>query len=150
MGTHPIFETDFDCLTDRPLQSRMSNPSDKMSKLNINAMSFVPGQNFNAPAFVPGGAPVAAAPKVAEVPPPAEPVEVAQDEEDRDKEDEVEVIQKVEEKVEDKPKVEEKQEKVEEAKVEEKVEVEPEAEPAEDEEIELDFVNIVFIGHVDA
>ena len=72
-----------------------------------------------------------AAPKVAEVPPPAEPVEVAQDEEDWDKEDEVEVIQKVEEKVEDKPKVEEKQEKVEEAKVEEKVEVEPEAEPAE-------------------
>ena len=38
-----------------------------------------------------------AAPKVAEVPPPAEPVEVAQDEEDWDKEDEVEVIQKVEE-----------------------------------------------------
>ena len=35
--------------------TRMSNPSDKFSKLNINAMSFVPGQNFNAPAFVPGG-----------------------------------------------------------------------------------------------
>lgn len=129
--------------------TRMSNPSDKFSKLNINAMSFVPGQNFNAPAFVPGGQATTAAPKVTEQPSPAEPVQT-QEEEDWDKEDEEEP-QKQEKPPKEEPKEEkkEKKPKPEEAK-EEKVELEIEPEIVEEEEIELDFVNIVFIGHVDA
>merc|ERR1711953_214025 len=157
MGTHPIFESDFDCLT----ESKMSNPptNDFSKKLNINAASFVPGQNFNAPVFVPGGGfgapPVAAAtPAPQEVAPPAEPVKVEESEEDWDDEPE-----------EAKPKEEEKpepEEPKEEPKPEPK-EPEPVPEPApkteseetevveEDvEEVQLDFVNIVFIGHVDA
>merc|ERR1712168_1349377 len=158
MGTHPIFESDFDCLT----ESKMSNPptNDFSKKLNINAASFVPGQNFNAPVFVPGGgfggAPpaAAAAPAPQEVAPPAEPVKVEESEEDWDDEPE-----------EAKPKEEEKpepEEPKEEPKPEPK-EPEPVPEPApkteseepenveEDvEEVQLDFVNIVFIGHVDA
>merc|ERR1711970_1575863 len=162
MGTHPIFESDFDCLT----ESKMSNPptSDFTKKLNINAASFVPGQNFNAPAFVPGGgfgapaakqaAPPAAAPKVEEAP-PAEPVKVEESEEDWDDEPE-----------EAKPKEEEQKEEVKEEPKPEPKDQEPEPvpesnpkteseepEPEEEvveEEVQLDFVNIVFIGHVDA
>merc|ERR1712176_1728858 len=155
MGTHPIFESDFDCLT----ESKMSNPptSDFTKKLNINAASFVPGQNFNAPVFVPGGgfgAPAsAAAPQ--QVAPPAEPVKVEESEEDWDDEPE-----------EAKPKEEEQKEEVKEEPKPEPKDQEPEPvpesnpkteseepEPEEEvveEEVQLDFVNIVFIGHVDA
>merc|ERR1711953_879539 len=142
MGTHPIFESDFDCLT----ESKMSNPptNDFSKKLNINAASFVPGQNFNAPVFVPGGGfgappPAAAAPAPQEVAPPAEPVKVEESEEDWDDEPE-----------EAKPKEEEKPEP-EEPKEEPKPESEePEVVEEDVEEVQLDFVNIVFIGHVDA
>merc|ERR1711953_1667482 len=146
MGTHPIFESDFDCLT----ESKMSNPptNDFSKKLNINAASFVPGQNFNAPVFVPGGGfgapPVAAAtPAPQEVAPPAEPVKVEESEEDWDDEPE-----------EAKPKEEEKPEPKEPEPVPEpapKTESEETEVVEEDvEEVQLDFVNIVFIGHVDA
>merc|ERR1711953_497549 len=146
MGTHPIFESDFDCLT----ESKMSNPptNDFSKKLNINAASFVPGQNFNAPVFVPGGGfgapPVAAAtPAPQEVAPPAEPVKVEESEEDWDDEPE-----------EAKPKEEPKPEPKEPEPVPEpapKTESEePEVVEEDVEEVQLDFVNIVFIGHVDA
>merc|ERR1711953_487821 len=145
MGTHPIFESDFDCLT----ESKMSNPptNDFSKKLNINAASFVPGQNFNAPVFVPGGGfgapPAAAAPAPQEVAPPAEPVKVEESEEDWDDEPE-----------EAKPKEEEKPEPKEPEPVPEpapKTESEePEVVEEDVEEVQLDFVNIVFIGHVDA
>merc|ERR1712168_1559564 len=163
MGTHPIFESDFDCLT----ESKMSNPptSDFTKKLNINAASFVPGQNFNAPAFVPGGGfgapaakqaapPVQAAPKV-EVAPPAEPVKVEESEEDWDDEPEEakpkEEEQKEEVKEEPKPEPKDQEpEPVPESNPKtESEELEPEEEVVE-EEVQLDFVNIVFIGHVDA
>merc|ERR1712137_532135 len=153
MGTHPIFESDFDCLT----ESKMSNPptNDFSKKLNINAASFVPGQNFNAPVFVPGGgfgapAPSAPAPKV-EQPPPAEPVKVEEPEEDWDDEPEEPVKQKVEEQKEE-PKEEPKPE-LEEKTPEPVPEPAPKTESEEQEvqeEVQLDFVNIVFIGHVDA
>merc|ERR1739838_1062890 len=109
MGTHPIFESDFDCLTDV-----MSNPpTSDFSKLKLNpgAISFVPGKNFNAPAFVPGGF---------SAPPPkqGEP-----------------------------PKKEPEPESVVEEKKPESV---PEPTPEPKEEVVLDFVNVVFIGHVDA
>jgi len=131
----------------------MSNPpTSDLNKLNLNpgAMSFVPGKNFNAPPFVPGGfAPAEAAQK----PPQEEPkVEKQEEEEDWDKEE---------------PKPEEEEPKIEEPVVEEnqpetvtdepKEEVKEETadepddgEAVEEEEVQLDFVNIVFIGHVDA
>jgi len=158
MGTHPIFESDFDCLT----ESKMSNPpTSDFKKLNINAASFVPGQNFNAPSFVPGGsfAPAAAAPpapKVEEPAPPAEPVKV-EEEPEEDWDDEPEEAKPKEEEQKEKPKEEPKPE-VEDKEPEsvpeptpktESEEQEPE-EPVEEEEVQLDFVNIVFIGHVDA
>merc|ERR1712168_385928 len=157
MGTHPIFESDFDCLT----ESKMSNPptNDFSKKLNINAASFVPGQNFNAPVFVPGGGfggapPAAAAAAPQEVAPPAEPVKVEESEEDWDDEPE-EPKPKEEEKPEpEEPKEEPKPEPKEPEPVPEpapKTESEePEAVEEDVEEVQLDFVNIVFIGHVDA
>merc|ERR1739848_212415 len=133
MGTHPIFESDFDCLK----ESKMSNPptNDFSKKLNINAASFVPGQNFNAPVFVPGGGfggapPAAAAPAPQEVAPPAEPVKVEEPKEE--------------------PKPEPKEpEPVPEPAPKTESE-EPEVVEEDVEEVQLDFVNIVFIGHVDA
>merc|ERR1712183_393190 len=158
MGTHPIFESDFGCLT----ESKMSNPpTSDFKKLNINAASFVPGQNFNAPSFVPGGsfAPAAAAPpapKVEEPAPPAEPVKVEEEpEEDWDDEPEEakpkEEEQKEEPKEEPKPEVEDKEpEPVPEPTPKTESEEQEPEEPVEEEEVQLDFVNIVFIGHVDA
>jgi len=140
----------------------MSNPptNDFSKKLNINAASFVPGQNFNAPVFVPGGgfggAPpaAAAAPAPQEVAPPAEPVKVEESEEDWDDEPE-EAKPKEEEKPEpEEPKEEPKPEPKEPEPVPEpapKTESEePEVVEEDVEEVQLDFVNIVFIGHVDA
>jgi len=137
----------------------MSNPptNDFSKKLNINAASFVPGQNFNAPVFVPGGGfappPSAAAP--AEVAPPAEPVKVEESEEDWDDEPEEvkptkEEEQKEEPKEEPKPEPKDQEpEPVPEPAPKTESE-EPEVEEEVVEEVQLDFVNIVFIGHVDA
>ena len=137
----------------------MSNPppTSDLNKLKLNpgAMSFVPGQNFNAPTFVPGGfaPPPAAAPQAAPKEEPKVEQKQAEDEEDWDKEEAK--PEEEEPKVEEKPVVEEKSEPVDndEPKDENKEEVadEPdEGEAVEEEEVQLDFVNIVFIGHVDA
>merc|ERR1712142_118994 len=107
-----------------------------------------PGGGFGAP-------PAVAAPAPQEEAPPAEPVKVEESEEDWDDEPE-----------EAKPKEEEQKEEVKEEPKPEPKDQEPEPvpesnpkteseepEPEEEvveEEVQLDFVNIVFIGHVDA
>ena len=126
----------------------MSNPptNDFSKKLNINAASFVPGQNFNAPVFVPGGGfggapPAAAPPAPQEVAPPAEPVKVEESEEDWDDEPE-EAKPKEEEKPEpEEPKEEPKPEPKEPEPVPEPA---PKTESEEPEVVEEDVVRYYF------
>ena len=64
-------------LCDLEHKSKMSNPpSDQMSKLNVNAAAFVPGQNRNAPVFVPGQSFAPPAKNEPTQEPTAEPVKV--------------------------------------------------------------------------
>lgn len=132
------------------------NPDLSKLKLNPNAFEFVPGKNLNAPAFVPGGS-YTPAPKPEPTPPVPPPAQEEEEEEDWDDGDDDEEDEKPKEETkEEEPVVEEKEEtkkeEIEKEKVEEKEpeveEEEPEPEP--EEEVKKNYVNIVFIGHVDA
>lgn len=129
--------------------------SDRLSKmsLNPNAFEFVPGRNVGAPAFVPGGG-FAPAPTQAAPTPAPKPVEPEEDDWDND-EDEPEPEEKPEpqaeeEKPEEEPEQPKEEEKTPEPQPEPEVEEEEEEEVVEEPEVTKDYVNIVFIGHVDA
>jgi len=147
--------------------------SDKLQKmtLNPNAFTFVPGRNVGAPVFVPGGFTAPAPAPTAETSPPAAEEAEVEDDWDND-DDEVEETQPepeqqvekepVEEKEETKrpetppakpEETEEEKEEEEEEKTEPEQTVEEEEEEDEEEtepEVTKNYVNIVFIGHVDA
>jgi len=129
--------------------------SDQFSKLNLNpnAFEFIPGRNTNAPAFVPGAS--FAAPTPAPAPVKVEPPKQEDPEDDWDKDDDDVAEEPVKEEApapepEPEPEKLKEPEPVKEApKIDTPEPEEPEEEPEEEGPVK-DYVNVVFIGHVDA